>query len=127
MPRILLIIGGAINVFFTLFHILLGYNIYRLPDLPEHYRSLMTMLNAGGATFILFMAIASLALTQEMLTTRLGKLVMLFTAFLYGSRALEEIIVSPHFSTFIFTACMIVAVIYIIPLLSMKKIIAQTE
>jgi hypothetical protein len=127
MSRIFLIIGGVINVLFVLFHIFLGYNIYQIQNIAVEYRSLMTMLNVGGVLFIALFAIASLGYTQEMLTTRIGSLVTLFVVLLYGSRALEEIVVSSHFSTVIFTACIIVAVVYIIPLVIGRKNVPQAN
>jgi hypothetical protein len=71
------------------------------------------MLNAGGTLFIVLFTVASLVFTQEMLTTRLGKLVTLFVVLLYASRAIEEIIVAPQFSSFIFGICILISAIYL--------------
>src|SRR5512136_2548037 len=102
MNRILLRIGGAVNAFFVLFHIWLGYRIHVSPGIAGYDRPLMEMLNAGGVLFILFFAISSLCYAQEMLGTKLGRLVLLFVFLLYGSRAIEEIMISPRFSPAIF-------------------------
>jgi hypothetical protein len=121
MSRILLIIGGVLNLLLAAFHIFLGYKIYQIRDIAAGYRALMIMLNAGGTLFIVLFTVASLAFIQDMLTTRLGKLVTLFVALLYASRAIEEIIVSPKFSAFIFGICVLISAIYLALLLIGEK------
>ena len=121
MSRTLIIIGGVLNVILALFHIFLGYQIYLIQDTAENYRALMIMLNAGGTLFIVLFSVASLAFIKDMLTTQLGKLVILFVVLLYASRAIEEIIISPHFSLLIFTICLLIAAIYFSLLFIRKK------
>jgi hypothetical protein len=48
-----------------------------------------------------------------MLGTRLGRLVVLFVFMLYGSRAAEEIFVTPRFSPVIFIVCTLLALLYL--------------
>ena len=113
MKKILLITGGVFNIILTIFHIFLGYKISLFENIAPGYRELMIMLNVGGTLFILLFAIASLAYTKDMLTTRLGKLLIVFIILLYASRAVEEIIVSSHFSLLIFIVCVIIALDYL--------------
>jgi hypothetical protein len=114
MNKILLRIGGAVNVFFVLFHIWLGYQIHVSPGITAGDKPLMEMLNAGGVLFILLFAISSLYYAEEMLGTKIGRLVMLFVFLLYGSRAVEEIIIAPKFSPVIFIVCALLAGLYLV-------------
>lgn len=114
MNRILLRIGGVVNALFVIFHVWLGYHIHASPGIAAGDRPLMEMLNAGGVLFILFLAISSLCYAQEMLGTKLGRLVLLFVFLLYGSRVIEEIIISPRFSPAIFIVCTLLAGLYLV-------------
>jgi len=121
MSKIILIIGGVLNILLAVFHVFLGYKICQIQDIATNYRALMIMLNVGGTLFIIFFAVASLALTRDMLTTRLGKLVTLFVVLLYASRAIEEVIVSAHFSPFIFGTCILISALYFVLLFIGEK------
>lgn len=58
---------------------------------------------------IVFFAVASLGFATDVLTTRLGTLVLGFAAALSLSRAVREIVISPHFSALIFDVCLAIA------------------
>jgi len=121
MNRILLLIGGLLNALFVVFHIRLGWQIHLIQTIPPGSKALMEMLNAAGIIFIAFIAYASLFCVRDVLGGVLGK-VVLFTAFLlYISRAIEEIIISTRFSTLEFSVCLVMGVIYLIPLLRPEK------
>jgi hypothetical protein len=113
MNRIMLRMGGVVNALFVIFHVWLGYHIHASPGIAAGDRPLMEMLNAGGVLLILFFAISSLCYAQEMLGTKLGKLVLLFVFLLYGSRAVEEIVIAPQFSPAIFIVCALLAGLYL--------------
>jgi hypothetical protein len=121
MNRILLRVGGVVNTFFVIFHVWLGYLIHTSPGIAVGDRPLMEMLNAGGVLFILMFAISSLCYVQEMLGTKLGRLVLLFVFLLYGSRAAEEIIISPRFSPVIFIVCVLLAGLYLVLYFKTRK------
>jgi hypothetical protein len=114
MNRILLRIGGAVNALFVIFHVWLGYQIHTSPGIAAGDRPLMEMLNVGGVLFILMFAVSSLYYVEEMLGTKLGRLGLLFVFLLYGSRAVEEIIISPRFSPVIFIICALLAALYLV-------------
>jgi len=114
MNQILLRVGGVVNAMFVIFHVWLGYHIHASPGIAAGDRPLMEMLNAGGMLFILLFAVSSLCYAQEMLGTKLGRLMMLFVFLLYGSRAIEEIVISPRFSPSIFTVCALLAGLYFV-------------
>lgn len=113
MNRILLRVGGAVNAFFVIFHVWLGYIIHTGPGIAAGDRPLMEMLNVGGVLIILLFAIASLCYVEEMLATKLGRLLLFFIFLFYGSRAAEEIVISPRFSALIFVVCALLAGLYL--------------
>lgn len=123
--KALLILGGVINLVFGLFHLYLGYVLHTIPGIPEGYRPLMEMLNAGGALMIFFMAFASLLYKEEMLTTKLGRLVIILTLLLYWSRAVEEVTIAASFSIVIFASCLSIGFIYFLLLLPAKEVKAE--
>jgi len=122
MLRRFLIIGGILNSLLAVFHLFLGNQILQFKDIAEGYLALMTMLNVGGTLFIILFAIASLCFINEMISTKLGKLISIFVFLLYFSRALEEVIISPTFSAVVFIVCLVISVIYLVFfLLSLKS------
>lgn len=121
MTKKLLLIGGIINVIFTVFHFWLGWKIQSVAGLPDDYRPLMTMLNNGGILLIGFAAFASLFCAQEMLSSRLGKATIILIFLVYFSRAVEEIVLSPEFSVLIFVSCLVVAAVYALAFAGIKK------
>jgi hypothetical protein len=114
MNRILLRIGGLVNAFFVVFHVWLGYLIHTSPGIAAGNRPLMEMLNVGGVLIILLFAVSSLCYVEEMLGTKLGRMMLLFVFLFYGSRAAEEIVISPRFSPPIFVVCALLAGLYLV-------------
>ena len=113
LARTLLYIGGAANALFFLFHLWLGWRIHQWAQLPAGARPLMEMLNGGGALFVLFLAVASLAFNAEILVTGLGRLVLALGVTLYGLRALAEFVVTPSFTPAIFATCLVTSLLYL--------------
>ncbi len=114
MSKRLLLIGGVMNGFFTLFHLWLGWQIQILPDLLLDYKVLMQMLNVGVVLVIAFATFASFFCIRDLLTTSLGKATLALIALFYATRAAEEIILSPAFSPLIFGLCALVAIVYVL-------------
>jgi hypothetical protein len=112
MAKPLLIAGGILNTVFFLFHLFLGYQIHHLVQLTTPYRTLMEALNVGGVLFIFFFAYASFFHGKELLTTGLGRVVLLLVAALYISRAGEEFVLF-KFTPVIFGSCLLVGIIYV--------------
>jgi hypothetical protein len=112
MKKLLLLVGGVLNLFFFAFHLFLGYQIHESTSLPANSRALMEMLNVAGTLMILLFAWASLFCRVDLLHTSLGKVFLWFVMILYASRALEEIILLPHSSLFIFASCLLISVLY---------------
>jgi hypothetical protein len=92
-----------------------------LPGIAAGDRPLMEMLNVGGVLIILLFAISSLCHVEEMLGTKLGRVMLLFVFLFYGSRAVEEIVISPKFSPVIFIVCTLLAALYLFLFLRTAK------
>jgi hypothetical protein len=114
MSKRLLLIGGVMNGFFTVFHIWLGWQIQRLPDLLPDYKALMQMLNIGGVLIIAFATFVSFFCVRDLLTTGLGKTTLTLIALFYATRATEEIVLATSFSPVIFGICLAVALVYVL-------------
>ncbi|HLP46441.1 MAG TPA: hypothetical protein VK469_10860 [Candidatus Kapabacteria bacterium] len=121
MTKRLLLIGGIVNAIFTLFHFYLHYQLYKLKSLPANLYALLLMLNLGGILIILFFTLAFLVYSREVLTTKLGGLALLFCSIFYGTRALEEIILSPRFSIVIFSSCIITSLLFLVIWIMRKR------
>ncbi|MCP4659997.1 MAG: hypothetical protein GY856_31730 [bacterium] len=117
MPKILLTIGGVGQVILGIFHLGLGWRIHHWSELPVDARALMAMLNVAGILFIFFFAYVSFFCKEELLTTGLGKAVLVLILLMYLSRAGEEIVL-PGFSVMIFVVCLLISGIYLVPLLA---------
>jgi len=111
IPRILVISGGVLNFLFGLFHIWLGWRIYPAKGLSPGSRGLMLAFDVGGTLLIFFIAYASAFCSREMLTTRIGRAVLILAAVLYLSRAAEELVWF-SFTPAIFFCCILVGLIY---------------
>lgn len=112
MKEKLLLAGGVVNALFVLFHLWLLRELYLAPGLTPEVHALLLMLNAGGTICILFFALAFLRYGAEVLGTGLGRLSLLCCALLYGTRALEEIVLAPRFSPPIFATCLLSAALF---------------
>jgi hypothetical protein len=121
MNQTLLKIGGVANGAFVLFHAWLGWQIHRWPGLAPQARVLLELLNAGGALFLLLFALTPFFCANDLLTTRLGRWVLSFVVLIYGSRAVEELVLVPRFSWAIFTTCCAMALLYLAILLRARR------
>jgi hypothetical protein len=116
MSRILLTVGGIVNVLFGLFHIFLGWQIQIAPGLQPEARSLLQALNVGGTLMVFFLAYASLFRRTDMLSTGLGRATQVLAILLYWTRAAEELVLF-SFTPVIFVSCLAVGGIYVAALL----------
>ena len=108
MQQTLIVIGGGLNVLFGLLHIGMGWEFHHATRLLPADRALVEMLNVSTALLVFFFAYASFFSRQELLTTALGKTVLVLVLLMYLSRAIEEVVLSPAFSAAIFGACFVV-------------------
>jgi hypothetical protein len=115
MPRILIIIGGIVNLLLTAFHIRLGSQIQASTSFSACNKALVVMLNVGSILIIAFFAVVSFVYLKDLLTTRLGKATCCFIALFYLVRGTEEFIYPPV-KAWILIVSMITMALYIIPL-----------
>ena len=111
MARILLIVGGAINSLFFLFHIYLGFQLHRVTQLTSGQRGLLEAFNISGALFILYFVVASWFMQSDLLGTVVGKTTLVLAAVLYLSRAGEEFVLFQG-NLAIFASCLLTGLIY---------------
>ena len=118
MKQTLLVIGGGLNVLFGLLHLWLGWEFHCATHLSPDDRTLIEMLNVGAILFVFFFAYASFFCRKDLLSTALGKAVLVLILLMYLSRAIEEVILSPAFSIVIVATCLLVAGVYLAAILS---------
>jgi hypothetical protein len=121
MNKKLLVLGGSINVLFTIFHIWLVWQLSQLTGLSPEIKSLLLMLALGGVLIIGYAAYVSLFCIKDMLTTKLGNTAMILVIVIYTSRAAEEIVLAPKFSPLIFCTCLVTAIIYVLTMVYNRK------
>ncbi len=113
MKKNLLLMGGAANALFFLFHLWLGWTIWHWAQVPAGLRGLLEMFNIGGALFIGFFAYVSLCRTSETIETALGRSLCWLAVLLYGTRAAGEFVFSPRAQPAIVITCLVVAALYL--------------
>lgn len=106
-------IAGVVNTLFALFHVLLAWNFHHQTQLPASLRSILEIFNGCGSLTIVFLAVAGLAYSQEVITTAIGRLTLWLGAALYILRAVLEYALSPKPSPVIAAICLAAGSIYI--------------
>lgn len=96
LAELSLFVGGIFNLGFTIFH-LFFWKLFNwkkdLASLTPVNRSVMQILNLCLTFMILLMSYVSLFLPREMLTTRLGQILLVAFALFWFLRMLEQIFV----------------------------------
>jgi hypothetical protein len=113
--RTLVRILAGINLLFAAFHVLLALQVWGLTDLHSQIHALLIMLAVGGTLFILFLGIA-LFWTREVLSTSIGKVLLLLGAATYLIRGVEELTISPTITMPILVVCAITGALHLVPL-----------
>jgi hypothetical protein len=120
MTKWLLLLGGVFQVAFGLFHILLSRSIHLDTTISTDHRALMQALNISGTIMIFFFAYVSLFCRHEMVTTHVGRATLAFVCMIYFGRAIESPLLF-GFEPVIFTLCIIIGFLYLIPLLQSRR------
>lgn len=107
-----LLLGGCCNALFALFHIFLGYALYRQYG-SSPLSPLLQMFNFSGTAMIAFMAYSSLFMRTEMASTKLGCAVSILNIVIYLGRALAEILLVPRPSPLIIVLCALLGLLYV--------------
>jgi hypothetical protein len=111
MKKKLLVVGGAIQIIFGVFHILLAGVINEMSISP-FMRALLHTFNIAVIIAIAFFAVVSLFYKDELLFTRLGRFTILLIAVFYLVRAADEIFLF-DFNPVFFVSCSIVGALYL--------------
>lgn len=94
----LLMIGGILNFFLGLFHMFF-WVIFDWPEslanLSNVNRGIMEVLNIHGTMVILFFGYVSIFKREQLLSSEMGKLVLLFITVFYLVRFVNEFIFWP--------------------------------
>ena len=121
-----LIIGGILNVLLGIFH-LFFWNIFDWPNtiscLSVENKGIMEVLNIQLTITILFFGYISIFHPKDLLSTKLGNIIILFITLFYVIRLFNEFIFWPINSvTFISSILLVVFILlYLIPFISIRK------
>ncbi|MFH1629878.1 MAG: hypothetical protein ABIE47_14310 [Pseudomonadota bacterium] len=117
----LLQIGGVVNFLFAVFH-LSFWKLFdwqqSLASLSSDNRAIVQVLNIHTAYVLVVFAILSFVFTDEMSTTKFGRLIGMAIAAFWILRAVNQAAfwgVSSIESWVIIAVCLVVAVLYFIP------------
>ncbi|MEW6664865.1 MAG: hypothetical protein AB1512_06560 [Thermodesulfobacteriota bacterium] len=117
MKKSMVFIAGCFSFVLGLFHVYLGWKIHGLGALSPEHRALMEMLNISTGLLVFLLAIGCTLFIDEVLSTRVGRLILVFGFLLYAMRAIGEVILFPTFNVVIFMICVLVAILCVVPLL----------
>jgi hypothetical protein len=115
MGTLLLTVGAVTQIAFGVFHVWLGRVIRVSPTLAPADRELMQIFNVAVLITVLFFAYVSLFHRVVMLSTRLGRAMLVFIAAYYVTRAGIALLVADP-SLPILGLCLGVAALYVVPL-----------
>lgn len=117
MRKTVVLIAGGFSLILVIFHVYLGLEIHGLDMLSSEHRALMGMLNISTALLVFFLAIGSIFFIKDVLTTRIGRFVLVVGFLLYALRAIGEVVLFPVFNVGIFVVCVFAALLYLVALL----------
>ena len=122
--RTILVIGALYNIAFVIFHVFF-WRIFswqsELPKLNRINRHVMPILNLCITFVFLIFAYISVMHTNELLTTPLGKSLLILIALFWFARAIEQIVyfgISNKVSLAFFIIFITGTVIYALPLIA---------
>ncbi len=120
----ILLTGGIVHVIMAIFHIYLGYDIYRDGSVSRFSMGLIQALNFALTCVFFFFGYISIFHRKELVSTQIGKITMLLISVIYITRALEEFILF-EFSLFVFLLCFIVGLLNLVPFVFRKFAIEE--
>ena len=94
MRRILLSIGGVVQVLLAGLHVFMFFGMERAKGIPSGLKPLLHIFNAAVLTVVLFFAYVSFFQRRALAETPLGRAVCWFIALFYLQRGLTELVVS---------------------------------
>ncbi len=115
--RRIVIAGGALNLLLALFHVYLCYKIHILYVMTPIY-PLLQMFSVAGTLTVSFLAYTSLRVPEELISTRVGRSVIVLNILVYLSRAIGEVVLFPKPGILIIGLCSFLSALYMYILLS---------
>lgn len=123
-----IIICGVLSALFTVFHIAFWW-LFDWPAtlgymLPEH-RMLMQTFNFCMLPLFVFFTYVYFALGDEILSTRLGRAVLLMNACIYYFRSAAELLfgnIQLGHSQFFFLLCLFMGILFTVPALKRRNL-----
>jgi len=122
-----LVIGGVLNILLGIFHFMF-WGIFDWPNtimcLSLENRGILEVLNIHVAITILFFGYVSLFQTKKLLDEKFGRIVILFIAFFYFIRLINEFIFWPLNTATIVSAIilLILILLYFIPYVLLTRL-----
>lgn len=113
MKSVLLVIGGIVQVLIMALHIGMFWGIAANPDMVDKVKVVAHIFNAAVLCTVMFFAFVSLFMRQDLVNTRLGRVVCWFIAVFYLQRGVVEVIVR-DFNPGSFALFVIIAGLYIV-------------
>jgi len=114
--NIMLLIGGVFQLLLGALHIFLSRQIQITPGIRPADRALMQALNIGGMLMIFFVAYVSFFCRRELMSTHVGRAVLVLVCLFYFARAIESPLLF-GFEPTIFVVCIVVGLLYLVPLI----------
>lgn len=121
--KLLLQIGGVINLLFVAFHFSFWKLFHweqSLATLSQNDRAVMQVLNIHTAYALGMFALVSLVFANELSITKLGRILCLSIAGFWILRAVNQIVFWGWASWILGLVCLAIAVLYLIPFVSQR-------
>jgi hypothetical protein len=120
MAKILLIVGGLVQVVAAALHVGIFYGIASNPVLPAAAKPTAHIFNAAVLTTAVFFAYVSLFRTRDLLNTGLGRIVCLYIGVFYLQGNLVEMIVRGLDPVRLGITCAVAALYFVAPFATRK-------
>ncbi len=111
MRRILLAVGGVMQVLIALLHVTMFRGI-ALSRLPADFKVTAQIFNAAVLTTVLFFAYVSFFEVRSLTQRRFGRAVLLFVAIFYLQRALVPLFLRGPELSLTLVVCLALALLY---------------
>ncbi len=124
--KTVILVAGGLNLLMGIFHVYLCYRFHVVYSGMSFY-PLLQMFAVGGAMMVFFLAVTSLFFPVELVTTKIGRSVIVLNLLVYFSRIVEEFVLVPVSQPAIIGACLLPGVLYAYLLLYGMNGQARTE
>ncbi len=88
MKKVLLVIGGIVQVLIVALHVAMFFGLARASEVPAALKPSLYIFNAAVLTAVLFFAYVSFFRRRELIETPLGRAVGWFIAIFYAQRGI---------------------------------------